>query len=120
MAAVEYGLKFSNGQVLSVYQASGQAVNTNPACTFQGIAGSGTTTYDFSPASTTTLVDIVVPAGLTSGGIEFYNVTRGRRSERGENHLEAYLTTNTTRKPPAITLQGGNLYRLIQTVAGNA
>jgi len=120
MAASEYGLKFSNGQVLSVYQTASQAVNTNPACTFQGVAGSGTTTYDFSPATTTTLVDIVVTSALTAGGIEFYNVTRGRRSERGENHLEAYLTSNTTRKPPAITLQAGNTYRLIQTVAGNA
>lgn len=120
MAASEYGLKFSNGQVLSVYQAANQAVNTNPVCTFQGVASAATLTIDFSPAATTTLIDIVVPAALTAGGIEFYNVTKGRRSERGENHLEAYLTTNTTRRPAPITLVAGNTYRLIQTVAGNA
>jgi hypothetical protein len=120
MAASEFGIKFSNGQVLSVYQASGQAVNTNPVCTFLGVASASTTTVDFTPTSDCALSDIIVSSALTAGGIEFYNVTRGRRSERGDNHLETYLITNTTRRPPAIVLKGGQTYRLIQTVAGNA
>jgi hypothetical protein len=120
MAASTYKITFSNGQVLSVYQASSQAVNSNPVNTFQGAAAVTTVTTDFSPQTDCYILDILVPAALTAGGVEFYNVTQGKRTERGESNLEGYLSTNTTRTPPKIGLKRGNTYRLIQTVAGNA
>lgn len=119
-AGGKYDLAFSNGQTLSVWQLASQAVNSSPACTFEGAAAATTLTSDFSPSSDCCLQDIVVATTLTAGGIEFYNVTRGQRSGKGVNNLEVYLNTNTTRRPPRICLRKGVVYRLIQTVAGNA
>jgi hypothetical protein len=120
MAASKYDLIMSNGQTLSVWQLANQAVNSSPGCTFQGAAAATTITTDWSPNSDCYLTDCVVPAALTAGGIEFYNVTRGERTNKGINNLETYLNTNTTRSPPKIGFRKGLVYRLIQTVAGNA
>lgn len=120
MAASKYDLILSNGMTLSVWQLANQAVNSSPACTFQGAAAATTLTTDFSPDSDCYLKDVVVSSALTAGGIEFYNVSRGSRSGRGINNLEVYLATNTTRSPPNIGFKKGQIYRLIQTVAGNA
>jgi hypothetical protein len=49
-----------------------------------------------------------------------YNVTSGTRTNKGYNNLEIYLSTNTTRSPPRICFRKGQIYRFIQTVAGNA
>jgi len=120
MAASMYKIRFTNGQSLSIYQAANQAVNTNPVCTMSGAASSATVTTDFSVSQNTQIDDILVTSALTAGGIEFYNVTLSKRTERGVDDLEAWLATNTTRKPPKFTLQRGHTYRLIQTIAGNA
>jgi len=120
MAASTYKIVLDNGQTLSVYQAANQAVNTNPVCTLTGAAASTTTTTDFSVSRDTAIKDIVVTSALTAGGIEIYNVTKSKRSEMGIADLESYLNTNTTRQPPRIGFRAGNIYRLIQTVAGNA
>lgn len=120
MAASTYKIVLANGQTLSVYQAASQAINSSPTCTFQGAASSATVTTDFSVNSDTYIKDIVVTSALTAGGIEVYNVSRSKRSDMGVGDLESYLTTNTTRKPPAIGFRAGTVYRLLQTVAGNA
>lgn len=115
-----YKIRLSNGQTLSVYQAASQAVNSNPVCTMVGAASSTTLTTDFAVSENCTIKDIQVASTLTAGGIEFYNVTESRRTQRGIEDLEAWLSTNTTRVPPAIGFRRGQVYRLIQTVAGNA
>ena len=46
-AGGKYDLSFTNGQTLSVWQLSSQAVNSNPAATFTGAAAATTLTYDF-------------------------------------------------------------------------
>lgn len=120
MAASKYDLILANGQTLSVWQLANQAVNSSPGCTFNGAAAATTLTTDFSPDSDTYLKDVVVSSALTAGGIEVINVTKGVRSGRGINNLEVYLATNTTRQPPRIGFRKGQIYRLIQTVAGNA
>ena len=66
------------------------------------------------------ITDVVVAAALTGGGWEVYNVSSGIRSGKGINNLETYLNTNTTRNPPRVCFRAGTVYRLIQTVAGNA
>ena len=120
MAASAYNIVLSNGQTLSVWQLSSQAVNTSPAATFLGAAATTTLTTDFSPMSDCVISDVVVAAALTAGGFEVYNVSDGVRSGRGINNLEAYLNTNTTRNPPRIGFRADKIYRLVQTVAGNA
>lgn len=119
MAASAYSIILSNGQTISVYQASGQAVNTNPVVNMNGIASNTTTTTDFSVQSRACVTDIVVTSGLTAGGIEIYNVTTGTRTQRGYNNLETFTITNTTRNPAVICFRPGYIYRFIQTVAGN-
>jgi len=120
MPAAMYNIALSNGQTLSVWQASNQAVNTNPYCTLDGAASVNTATTDFSPRGDCMVTDCVVDAGLTAGGFEFYNIQRGTRSGQGINNLGAYTSSNTTRRPPSIRLRGGQMYRLIQTVQGSA
>lgn len=114
-----YSIVLSNGITISVYQAASQAVNSNPVCTLTGEAASTTTTTDFSVPTPGRVVDIVVGAALTAGAIEVYNVTKGQRSQRGWV-LPTFLATNTTRKPAPVTFMPGQVYRFIQTVAGNA
>lgn len=120
MAASTYTIALRNGQTLSVYQAASQAVNSSPVCTLIGAAGSATTTTDFSVSEDTCIDDIVVTSALTAGGIEFYNVNQSRRTGRGIFDLSPFLATNTTRKPPRICFKRGQVYRCIQTTAGNA
>jgi len=120
MAATKHDIALSNGQSLSVWLVSNQAVNTNPGCTLDGAAAATTLTTDFAVRSDCCIVDVVVPAGLTAGGWEVYNVTKGIRSGKGISNLETYLNTNTTRRPPRICFRAGQTYRLIMTVAGNA
>lgn len=120
MAASTYTILLDNGMSLSVYQAASQAVNTNPVCTTIGAAGSTTTTTDFSFPSDCHIRDVVVTSALTAGAVEIYNVSKGLRTQKGIGSLETYLNTNTTRNPPRIGFRGGQVYRLIQTVAGNA
>lgn len=120
MAASTYSILLSNGQTISVYQAASQAVNSSPVCTLTGAAGSTTTTTDFSVSSPASVVDIVVAAALTAGGIEVYNVSKSLRTQKGWSNLETFLNTNTTRRPARVTFMPGNVYRFIQTVAGNA
>ena len=115
MAASTYTITLKNGQSLSVYQASGRAVNR-----LTGPAASTTTTTDFTPNTDTCIEDIVVAAALTAGGIEVYNVSRSMRSGKIIGDLSPYLATNTTRRPPRICFHAGQVYRLIQIVAGNA
>lgn len=131
MAASAYSILLSNGQTkarklwallrrISVYQAANQAVNSSPVCTLTGAAGSGTVTTDFSVSSPASVVDIVVTSALTAGGIEIYNVNKSLRTQRGWGNLETFLNTNTTRRPARVTFMPGQIYRFIQTVAGNA
>lgn len=120
MAASTYTITLKNGQSLSVYQASNQAVNSSPVCSLTGPAASTTTTTDFTPNTDTCIEDIVVAAALTAGGIEVYNVSRSVRSGKIIGDLSPYLATNTTRRPPRICFHAGQVYRLIQIVAGNA
>lgn len=115
-----YSIILSNGQTISCYQASNQAVNSSPPCTTTGAAIATTVTTDFSVSSPATVVDIIVPTTLTAGGIEIYNVSRGVRTQKGWANLETFLSTNTTRRPAAVTFMPGKVYRFIQTVAGNA
>lgn len=105
---------------ISVYQAASQAVNTSPVCTLLGAAGSGTTTTDFSVSSDACVVDIQVAAALTAGGIEVYNVSQSNRTQKGWANLETFLSTNTTRRPAKVCFRRGQIYRFVQTVAGNA
>lgn len=131
MAASTYSIILSNGQTISVYQASSQGVNTSPVCTLLGAAGSTTTTTDFSVSSDACVVDIQVAAALTSGGIEVYpdgvavpgspnNVSQSNRTQKGWANLETFLSTNTTRRPAKVCFRRGQIYRFVQTVAGNA
>lgn len=120
MAASTYSIVLSNGQTISIYQASSQAVNSSPVCSLTGSASSTTTTTDFSPMSDACVVDVVVTSALTAGGVEVMNVSTGTRTNRGYANLEVFLTTNTTRKPAKICFRKGQIYRFIQTVAGNA
>jgi len=120
MAASKYDIILTNGQTLSLWQLANQAVNSSPACTLSGAAAATTLTTDFSPSSDACVKDIIVSSALTSGGIEVYNVTSGTRTNKGYNNLEIYLSTNTTRSPPRICFRKGQIYRFIQTVAGNA
>lgn len=121
MAATAYNIVLSNGQTLSVWQLANQAVNTNPGCTTLGEAAATTLTTDFSVQSSCYITDVVVAAGLTAGGIEFINVTQGlRRTGKGIGNLAPYLATNATRRPPNIGFRPGQIYRIVQTVAGNA
>jgi len=120
MAASTYTITLSNAQSLSVYQASSQAVNSSPVCSLTGPAASTTVTTDFSPSSDCCIKDVVVPAALTAGGIEVYNITKSQRSGKIIGDLSPYLATNTTRNPPRICFKAGQSYRLLQIVAGNA
>lgn len=120
MAASVYSIVFSNGQTLSIYQAASQGVNSNPVCTCQGIASANVVTTDFSLDSAAYVVDIIVPNTLTAGGIEFFDVWAGMRTNRGFNNLETFTASNTTRRPAPIALYGQRPYRLIQTIQGNA
>lgn len=120
MAASTYTIALRNGQTLSVYQAASQGVNTSPVCTMVGAAGSTTTTTDFSVSTDTCIDDVVVATALTAGGIEVYNVSRSMRTGKGIFDLAPYLATNTTRRPPKICFRKGQVYRFIQTTAGNA
>lgn len=119
-AGGKYDLTLSNGQTISIWQLASQAVNSSPACTLQGAAAATTLTTDFGVQSDACVVDIVVPATLTAGGIEVFNVTTGRRTNLGWNNLETFLNTNTTRRPARVCFKKGNTYRFLQTVAGNA
>ena len=119
-AGGKYDIILTNGQTISIWQLASQAVNSSPSCTLQGAAAATTLTTDFSVMSDACIKDCIVAAALTAGGIEVYNVTKGERSNRGINNLELYLITNTTRSPPSICFRQGQVYRFIQTVAGNA
>jgi len=120
MAAVKYDINLSNGKTLSVWQLSSQAVNTNPGCTLDGPAAATTLTTDFTVPTDCCIKNIVVPAGLTAGGIEVYNVSKSMRSGKGVGNLEIYVVANALLPPPRICFRAGTIYRLIQTVAGNA
>lgn len=120
MAASTYSIQLKNGQTLSVYQASSQAVGSSPVCSLTGPASSSTTTTDFVPASDTCIDKIVVPAALTAGSIEIYNVTKSQRSGKTVSDLSIYLVANALLTPPKICFRGGQTYRLMQVVAGNA
>lgn len=120
MAASAYSIILTNGQTISVYQAANQAVNSNPVVNMNGVATAGMTTTDFTVSSSACVDDIIVPATLTAGGIEFYNVTRGIRSGKGYFNLETFTAANTTRHPARICLVPGYTYRFIQVIAGNA
>lgn len=120
MAAQTYSIILSNGQTISVYQAASAAVNSNPVVNTQGVADVNTKTTDFSVMSTAQVVDIIVPAGFTAGGIEVYNVTFGRRTQLGWFNLETFTSQNTTRNPAHLIFRRGLIYRFIQTVQGNA
>jgi len=120
MAATKHDVILSNGQTLSVWQLSNQAVNTNPGCTLDGPAAATTLTTDFTVRSDCCISKIVVPAGLTAGGWEVYNVSKGMRSGKGVSNLEIYLVANALITPPRICFRAGTVYRLIYTVAGNA
>ena len=120
MAASAYNIILTNGQTVSVYQASGQAINTNPVVTMQGTASVANVTTDFSVMSDCYIQDVVVSTVLSAGGVEVYNVSRGQRSIMGVSNLETYTTNNTTRNPPRIGFRAGQVYRFIQTTAGNA
>ena len=120
MAASAYNIILTNGQTVSVYQASGQAINTNPVVTMQGTASVANVTTDFSVMSDCYIQDIVVSTALSAGGVEVYNVSRGQRSNMGVSNLEVYNINNTTRNPPRIGFRAGQVYRFIQTTAGNA
>lgn len=121
-AGGKYDISLDNGQTISVWQLASQAVNTSPACTLEGAAAATTLTTDFSirPGRIAYISDVIVGATLTAGGIEVYNVTKGQRSGLGINNLETYTSANTTRRPPRIGFAPGQVYRLLQTVAGNA
>jgi pyruvate dehydrogenase complex dehydrogenase (E1) component len=120
MAASTYSIVLSNGQTISVYQAANQAVNTNPVVSMLGAAGPTVTTTDFSVQQPAYVVDVVVPATLTAGGVEVFNVTESRRTQRGWNNLETFQSTNTTRRPAVVMFRPGYIYRFVQTVTGNA
>jgi hypothetical protein len=45
-AGGKYDIILSNGQTISLWQLSAQAVNSNPACTLQGAAAATTLTTE--------------------------------------------------------------------------
>jgi hypothetical protein len=117
---VRYMIQLSSGQALSCFQPSSAPVNALIRSTFIGVADASTQTSDFSVMRDAVITDVTSDDALTSGGFEVYDVSHGERTSLGINNLESYHVSNTTRNPPRLAFYAGVIYRLIQSVAGNA
>lgn len=114
MAAANMTLSLSNGQVLSVYLAAGQAVGTNPVCSLEAVASATVGVTDFTPRTDCFIVD-KVNGTSTTGQMEVYNVSRGVRTGRViDQTTQAVSVVN--RMVERIGFKGGQTYRFIQTV----
>jgi len=120
MAATSYFMQLSSGQAISVRQKVSAELGYVLPVTLMGVATDNTNTTDFSVMRDAWVTDILTDDGLTSGGFEIYDVTAGARTNIGVNNLSSYHISNTTRRAPPLGFVAGRLYRLIQSVPGNA
>ena len=115
MATSYTTLYFSNGQILSVINAT-TAVGVSPPVNLEGIATAANNT-DFVLKSDCFLRDMVNSSACTAGAMEIYNVDRSMRTGRIlSNILADYAVTVASRPVPSIGFKGGTTYRFIQTV----
>jgi len=115
MAAGTVEIDFSNGQHLSIYQASTQAVNSYVVNSLSTTASAATTTYDFVLLSDAYITDILCTVSV-SGQIEFQNMDNQQRGGRIMTSVTTYVITNVNRIIPRIRLKGGVPYRVVETV----
>lgn len=107
-------ITLSNGQILSVYLAAGQAVGTNPVTSLEATASATVGVPDFTPRSDCCIVD-KINGTSTTGQMEVFNVTRGVRTGRLiDQTTQAVSVVN--RLVERICFKGGHTYRFIQTV----
>ena len=124
MAASIYTLGLSNGQSLSVYQGISQPKYSalcvrvlNSPDDSSNIVDKNT---DFTVSSEAYIVHIDMPATLTAGGFEIYDVTAGRRTlvSPGIRDFSVFRTDKQA-ELPLVTFHPGRTYRLFQTTPGN-
>ena len=120
MAASIYTIVLSNGQTISVYQGASQPLNSVLNVGLIGLPDANSKITDFSVMTDAYIFDIIVPATLTAGGFEIYDVTAGQRTSLGVNNLEVFTKDNMSRRVPPLGFRAGRYYRLIQSVSGNA
>ena len=120
MASDVLTMLLSNGQRLSIFDLTSEAVNAEKRVNINGVATT-TSPYGFSVMSPCRVIDYLVGASSADG--EFELTANGRRTGiRVPVHAGFYVAVNRKmqRMMPKFSLQPGIIYSFIQTVVRSA
>jgi hypothetical protein len=112
-AAGELKIALTNGQTISIWGHSAEAIGNVLTVNMNGNADTNTTTTDFYVADKCMIRDIRCTSPAT-GTFDIYDVQASRLRGKPIDLVEFY-TVNTNRVPPMVGFLPGKLYRLVVT-----